>query len=309
MGSWSKSADKTISYDGFDGWKAASLEPVGQPQDGLRARGWVQKTINHVRLYGEVRVQERGRHLLDARAVGERAQAPGAQPGETVGIGLRRKHVPLPVRGSRSDVAVFRRRGDRAGGLPVRLFPAMDRRECADTGGPRSTIRTSDTAKYVIQWEFPEFARLRVPVHVPVRHHQPVRGTRTYTFDGAANAYPAWINQPPERTLPPFLGSSSRSAVVKYCANDGSLGDYPCGTGRGHLHNTGWTEWLWTGRGREHDELEDAAVREQVEVPQLCAPINGATPTAKDQPFESWIDDTIPNPSLPSTGRPRRRRR
>jgi hypothetical protein len=37
-----------------------------------------------------------------------------------------------------------------------------------------------------------------------------------------------------------------------------------------------------------------------VGVPQLCAPVGGATPTAEDKPFETWIDDTIPNPSLPS---------
>lgn len=156
-------------------------------------------------------------------------------------------------------------------------------------------------ATYTIHWKFTGALSQDLSSYtLGYEATNPYNGDAKYGFDDGTQTYPAWVNEPPNGKLPPYL-DPIEIAPPSYCSGGVFKADYPCGDKAAVTYSPPEaTEWLWYARTVPTQNTSTQRCVNSVGVPQLCAPVDGAAPTAEDQPFESFIDNTIPNPSLPS---------
>jgi hypothetical protein len=117
-----------------------------------------------------------------------------------------------------------------------------------------------------------------------------------YNFDDARHAYKATIDRPVQGAYPEFLRGTTYD-ILHYT---GETFGFKVTAKTVSVSSRGFEEGLWQARSVATKNTNTQQCVNTVGLPQLCAPIGGAKPTAEDQPFESFINDTIPNPAEPS---------
>jgi hypothetical protein len=164
----------------------------------------------------------------------------------------------------------------------------------------------SSEATYTIKWGF-NVAGVPLPASTFGYYYiEPYGQTDPdYGFDQKTSAYPAPINTKATDPFPIFL-QPLKIGVLKTC-NGYLSSEYMCDDSVKSYAPKETTEQLWQTLTVPTTNSATQQCVNTVGQPQLCAPANGAKATAEDGAFESWINNTIPNPSLPgpeATGRP-----
>jgi hypothetical protein len=154
-------------------------------------------------------------------------------------------------------------------------------------------------ATYTIQWGFNVTGLTLPPTTFGYYYIEPYAQTAPgYAFDDKTQAYPAPINTAVTGALPFFL-EPIKISVLKTCNGFFST-EYMCDDSDKTYAPQATPEGLWQTLAVPTTQSSTQQCVNTVGVPQLCAPVNGAKPTAEDQSFEAWINNTIPNPSLPA---------
>ena len=299
-GTWSTSPDKTISYDGFSDWKPAVLKQWNNLAKGYAGGHHCPGTDLFACMQNAGFVNVSDVYWMPQQSVGGlKLNAPTTDQ--------------LTVEGNVGHEFGFHYAGP---DLTLRCFVPADTAlhfdppfACSqeyldrvnDVVDPSANEPGLPTARYTIHWKFGGALGQDLSSYTfTYVATNPFNGEGKYRFDDATQTYPAWINEAPTGRLPPYL-DPVKIAAPTYC-NGGAFGaDYPCGDKTEMTYSPPEaTEWLWYTRTVPTTNTATQRCVNSVGVPQLCAPVDGATPTAEDAAFESFINNTIPNPSLPS---------
>jgi hypothetical protein len=300
-GTWTSDPNKTITYDGFNGFKPARLDQWENLQKAEVAGHGCGGTIDLYACMEKSGFKNvAGTYWMPQQSVGG-LKLPVPDTDALGVLGYGGNLYPFSYAGPDLTLRCF---VDAQDALHIEPF-ACSQSWFSETAGVReaaSKDRHGDLSEYIIKWgfavgNFPDVASNAYTFQYDT--YNPYSGTGTYGYDSTTGSYPAWINQPPYGGFPAFLGPLE-IPVVKYCQPKKSGGEYPCGRTDTTYSPKATTEQLWQTAPVNTTNSKTQQCVNTVEVPQLCAPINGASPTAEDQPFESWINNTIPNPSLPS---------
>ena len=299
-GTWSTSPDKTISYDGLDGWKPARLEQW----DNL-AKGFAEAhNCPGINLFA----------CMENAGFSNVADVYWMPQQSVSGLKLKAPTTDqLTVEGNVGHEFGFHFAGpdltlrcfvDAQAGVFFNPTFACSQEYLDQTDevvDPSANEPSLPTARYTIHWKFGGTLSQDLSSYTfAYVATNPYHGDGKYGFDDATQTYPAWINQAPNGKLPPYL-DPVKIAPPDYC-NGGLFGaDYPCGDKTEVTYSPpAATEWLWWTRTVPTQNTATQRCMNSVGVPQLCAPVDGSAPTAEDAAFESFINNTIPNPSLPS---------
>jgi hypothetical protein len=311
-GTWQTDPNKTGSYDAFDGWKPARLDEWQSLQKGAAQALSSCNSGSVVSLsvftcmaqYSGLFTHYSGTFWMPGQqATGLKLPAPDFSVLSVLGYGGNR--YQFEYGGPDLALRCFAT-GEPSGYTPFACSQDWLDHHVAITKATAESEHTLE-ATYTVQWGFQVPGVSLPPWSLGYYYLEPINQTGDYAFDATNQAYPLRINDTPDPTpaLPFFLQSFQMHAL-KVC--DGSAGThYMCAAADFPYAPKETTEKLWQTLTVVTTNTDTQQCVNTVGVPQLCAPRGNAKPTAQDQPFENFLNETIPNPSQPSpapTGHP-----